>query len=111
MRLLLLATFITAASAMANDTALHDGRFGPEPLGDQESAVRMVAEHIEVAFGYRYTKVPCTFTFRNMESSGTVEQLIGFPDAGAAAEKLASAHPGERGYIFESVMTSPLRDL
>lgn len=110
MRILLLALF-AITTAGANDTALHDGRFGPESLGEKESPVRMVAEHIEVAFGYRYSKVHCTFTFRNMQASGTVEQLIGFPDAGAAAAKLAQEHPGVRDYIFESVMTSPLLDL
>jgi hypothetical protein len=111
MRITLFALVAAASAALANDTALHDGRFGPEPLGETESPVRMVAEHIEVAFGYQLSKVHCTFTFRNTEGSGTVEQLIGFPDSGAAAEKLAQEYPSERDYIFESAMSSPLRNL
>src|SRR4030095_16453269 len=78
----------TAASLLANDTSLHDGRFGPEPLDGRECPVRMVAERIEVDFGYRYTDVHCAFTFRNTLNNDAVEQLVGFPDVGAALEEM-----------------------
>ena len=64
--LLLLAA--SCSAVLANDTSLNEGRFGPVPLSGGESPVRMVAEHIEVAFGKKDTTVHCTFTFRNTVS-------------------------------------------
>jgi hypothetical protein len=82
---------ILCVTARGNDTSLHNGRYGPEPLDTatgQESPVRMVAEQLEVQFGKRRTTVHCTFTFRNTRKSGTIEQLVGFPDTGAAEAEL-----------------------
>ena len=84
----LLALLVAASGGVfANDTSLHDGRFGPVPLSGRESPVRMVAEHLEVEFGYRESEVHCTFTFRNTQAGPPVKQLVGFPDVGAAEDE------------------------
>ncbi len=103
---------ILTRGLLANDTSLHDGRFGPEPLeGGAESPVRMVAEHLEISFGYRDTEVHCTFTFRNTRQSGVVEELVGFPDVGAALQEMKRRDPDKADVIGERVNTRPLRDL
>ncbi|HEV7406275.1 MAG TPA: hypothetical protein VGO11_25225 [Chthoniobacteraceae bacterium] len=101
----------TGSLALANDTSLHDGKFGPEPLSGGESPVRMVAEHIEVSFGYRYTQVHCTFTFRNVQSKAAVEQIVGFPDVGAALAEVERRDPAHADAMGERVNTAPLRKL
>ncbi len=109
---LFLAMLAFAGGVSANDTSLHDGRYGPEPLGEdgKESPVRMMAERIEVAFGYQFTEVHCTFTFRNMQEGGPVSQLVGFPDIGAALEALKK-RDGDDPALREKVNTGPLLDL
>lgn len=97
------------AQLCANDTSLHDGRFGPEPLEGGESPVRMVREHIEVGFGYRDTDVHCTFVFRNTLKDRPVEQLVGFPDIGAAMDEIARREPRYADSIRDAVNTSTLR--
>jgi hypothetical protein len=109
-RCLLLATVTPLTSLFANDTSLHDGRFGPEPL-DGESPVRMVAEQINVAFGYRDTAVHCRFVFRNTGAKYPVVELVGFPDIGAAASEMARREPGYADTVVERVNTAPLRKL
>jgi hypothetical protein len=101
--------FLAATTALANDTSLHDGRFGPEPLGGGESPVRMMTEHIEVEFGYKNTDVHCTFVFRNTGKKGTVEQLVGFPDIGAAVDEAQRREPDS--VIKQSVNTTGIRNL
>jgi hypothetical protein len=103
--------FASSALLMANDTSLHDGRFGPEPLDGEESPVRMVAEQIDVDFGYRYTDVHCTFTFRNTLTEGATDQLVGFPDVGAALDEMNRREPAHADSLGERVNTSRLRDL
>jgi hypothetical protein len=71
----------------------------------------MVAEHIKVDFGYRYTDVHCTFTFRNTETQGVVEQLVGFPDIGAAEEIVERRDPEHADAIGEATSVSPLKNL
>jgi hypothetical protein len=112
--LLLLLALAWIPGVRANDTSLHDGRFGPEPLESatgKESPVRMVAEHLKVDFGYQYTSVHCAFTFRNTLDSGPVEQLVGFPDTGAAQEEVKRRDPAHADTIGEMGPTSRLRDL
>ena len=106
---LILLFLAVSLPALANDTSLHDGRFGPEPLGNVESPVRMVAEHIEVGFGYKDTDVHCTFTFRNTLKDRAVEQLVGFPDVGAAADEMGRREPDRAGTIHELVNTSAIQ--
>jgi hypothetical protein len=107
----LLIFLASAASLIANDMSLHDGRFGPEPLNGCESPVRMVAEHIKVDFGYRYTDVHCTFTFRNTLKNGAVEQLVGFPDVGAALDEMNRREPQYADSLDEEVNTAPIRKM
>lgn len=111
---LLLLLFALSVRALANDTALHDGRFGPEPLdaGDgRESPVRMEREHLQVDFGRQFTVMHATFTFRNSASSGVVEHLVGFPDIGAACDEMKRRDPAHASVISERVNTAPLLDL
>jgi hypothetical protein len=107
----LLLFLASAASLLANDTSLHDGRFGPEPLNGAESPVRMVAEHIKVDFGYRYTDVHCAFTFRNTLQDRAVEQLVGFPDVGAALDEMNRREPEHADSVSERVNTSRIRKM
>lgn len=103
-----------AGAAIANDTSLHDGRFGPEPLdanGGAESPVRMECEHLEMSFGYRFTDVRCTFTFRNTQADGAIEQLVGFPDIGAACKEMQRRDSKHADVLGERVNTAPLSDV
>ncbi len=113
MKLLLVILTLTIA-AHGNDTALHDGRFGPEPLDaadGRESPVRMEHEHIQVDFGYQFTIVHATFTFRNTHADGIVEHLVGFPDIGAACDEMKRRDPDKAAVISESVNTARILDL
>jgi hypothetical protein len=71
----------------------------------------MVAERIEVDFGYRYTDVHCAFTFRNTLNNDAVEQLVGFPDVGAALEEMNRREPQNADTLGEMVNTSPIRKM
>src|SRR4051812_45893175 len=81
---------LALASAVANDTSLHEGRWGPEPVGGTEgpeSPVRMVREVLRVDFGKATTELEAKFTFRNTQAGPPVKQLVGFPDLGAAEDE------------------------
>ena len=98
----------------ANDTSLYDGRFGPEPLDvatGKESPVRMSAEHLEIEFGYKYTRVHCTFTFRNTLDSDAVEQLVGFPDTEAAENAMKRLDPEHADSVGETPSVSRIENL
>ncbi len=74
---------LLASVSWANDTALHDGRDGPAPLGDRhgpESVIRMVREHLAITFGKEETAVRATFVFRNTKTDAPARQIVGFPD-------------------------------
>jgi hypothetical protein len=110
--LIFLLSAAAVVSSLANDTSLHDGRFGPEPVDQgSESPVRMVAEHIEVSFGYRDTDVHCTFVFRNTAAKEPVTQLVGFPDLGAAAREMGRREPEYAETISERANTAPIRKM
>ncbi len=83
-----LAVVLAAAPAFANDTAMHMGAHGPEPVGGgfagPESSIRMVAERLNIVFGKRATRVRARFTFRGTLEGVTATQIVGFPDEGAA---------------------------
>jgi hypothetical protein len=77
-----------ASCALANDTAIHDGADGPAPIGDRrgpESVVRMVREHLDIAFGKKETVVRATFVFLNTKRDAAARQTVGFPDLTAMA--------------------------
>jgi hypothetical protein len=105
--------FIVATTAAANDTSLHEGRWGPEPIGGTdgpESPVRMVKEELRVEFGKKTTEVEAKFTFRNTQSATPVTQVVGFPDIGAAEkEQLRRDREKDPKADFEGVnSTGPL---
>lgn len=111
--LVLLGVALLSLGSLANDTALHDGRFGPEPVDSStgtESSVRMVREHIQVRFGYQYSEVHCTFVFRNT-AEAAVEHMVGFPDIGAACVEMMRREPAHAEAIKERVNTSRLQNL
>ena len=100
------------ASATANDTSLHEARWGPEPLGGPdgpESPVRMMHEELRVEFGKKTTDVEARFTFRNLTAK-PVTQIVGFPDLGAAEnEQLRRDREKDPKADFEFVnSTGPL---
>lgn len=104
---------IAVVSATANDTSLHEGRWGPEPIGGTdgpESPVRMVREELRVDFGKTTTDVEAKFTFRNTQAGEPVKQLVGFPDIGAADdEQLRRDREKNPKASFEGVnLTGPL---
>lgn len=102
---------LVATPALANDTAIHLGRYGPGPVGGgyagPESAVAMVREHLAITLGRRTTRVVATFTFRNSRRDVTLTQLVGFPD-----EALARAEARRKGLDSEGQdIVGPLRHL
>ncbi|MEA3211548.1 MAG: hypothetical protein QOE70_4605 [Chthoniobacter sp.] len=104
---------LAVASAVANDTSLHEGRWGPEPIGGTdgpESPVRMVREELRVEFGKETTDVEAKFTFCNTQAGPPVQQLVGFPDLGAADdEQLRRDREKDPKASFEGVnSTGPL---
>ena len=104
---------LIAVSAPANDTSLHEGRWGPEPIGGPEgpeSPVRMVREELRIEFGRKTTGVEAKFTFRNTQTGPPVKQLVGFPDIGAAEkEQLRRDRESDPKADFEGVnSTGPL---
>ena len=118
-RLLLFFTgFALAATSWiyANDTALNDGADGPMPVGGfkgKESVIRMRAEHIEVEFGRKYSKVDAHFVFRSTKPEAPARQLVGFPDDSAAFEEASRRDPtGELGVNDEPPdIEGPIEDM
>jgi hypothetical protein len=89
----------------ANDTALNEGFFGPQPVGGvhgPESVIRMQSEHLVISFGKKWTEVRATFVFRNTKKSSPAMQIVGFPDIGAAQLEARRRDPkGERIFAIE----------
>ncbi|MBK1834613.1 hypothetical protein [Roseibacillus ishigakijimensis] len=80
---LLALLFLLPLSLLANDTAMHDGGAGPEPVGwtsGEESVVRMVREEITVEMNPIDSAVHCRFVFVNEKKNGVATQQLGFPD-------------------------------
>lgn len=81
-----LALLLVASCAFANDTAVHDGNDGPAPIGGkkgEESVIRMVREHLDIAVGKEKTEVRATFVFLNTKPDAPAHQTVGFPDRSA----------------------------
>lgn len=71
------------AQGWANDTAMHDGGSGPEPVGwsgERESVIRMVSEEVHVEMGPTESYVVCRFDFVNVGKDSPAMQYLGFPD-------------------------------
>ena len=78
-----LVLFAACTTALANDSALNEGAYGPEPLDvarGKESPIRLVNEHLRIEFGAARSNVVVTFHFQNPDSTRSVRQLTGFPD-------------------------------
>jgi len=69
--------------ARADDGALNEGLFGPEPLDvarGVESPIRLLEEFLRIEFGAKRSSVAVRFRFQNPDTTRTIEQLTGFPD-------------------------------
>jgi hypothetical protein len=112
-----LCLLAVATPALANDTALHPGSFGPEPVGGglkgPESVIAMKAEHLTIRFGREATDVTVRFTFRNSLPKATARQLLGFPDIAAAQAESKRRDPGGDApwYYPQSDVTGPMERL
>jgi hypothetical protein len=99
----------------ADDSAMNEGAYGPEPVGDisgTESVIAMTSETLEIAFGRQFTDVTARFTFRSSKKEGVARQLVGFPDVGAAVAESARRSPkGDAPWINEDNVVGPLKDL
>ncbi len=88
-------------AAWANDTAMHDGGSGPEPVGwkkDVESIIRMVREEVEVEMNPYDSAVTCRFIFVSGKKDAPAVQFLGFPDITRSSE-------------YEGDTMGPLRDM
>ena len=100
MRTSLTCLFLLALAlpAVADDTALNDGAYGPEPVGGgingHESVIRMAREHLEIRVGKARADVVARFDFVNTLKDDTAKQLVGFPDTGAAYAEAARRSKG-----------------
>jgi len=84
-RFLVLA--LMAQMAVANDTAMHEGASGPEPVGwtsGRESIIQMKEEEITVKFSKGRSKVHVKFVFVSHKKGGDACQTLGFPDLSRA---------------------------
>ena len=102
--------------ARADDSAINDGAYGPEPRGataGEESIIRMESERIEVRFGKETSTVRARFVFRSGKPDVPARQLVGFPDIGAGqceAERRARAK-GESIPEDGNPVSGPMQDL
>lgn len=101
--------------AHADDSAMNEGAYGPEPRGGtagEESIIRMESEQISVKFGREHSEVVARFVFRSYKPKESARQLVGFPDYGAANEEGERRDPkGEAAWHGDLNTTGPLRDL
>ncbi|GAA5481150.1 hypothetical protein Hsar01_00357 [Haloferula sargassicola] len=88
-------------AAFANDTAMHDGGAGPEPVGwtkKTESVIRMVREEVVVEMNPFDSAVSCRFVFVSGKKDAPAVQFLGFPDI-------------TRSDQYEGDTIGPLRDM
>ena len=86
-RILCVGTLFMAGAishvAHADDGALNEGAYGPQPLDvahGVESPLRLAEEVLNLRFGVKRTSVVVTFRFQNTDTTQAVDQLTGFPD-------------------------------
>ncbi len=115
--ILLAGVIVVAASGLsrADDSAMNEGAYGPEPreaTTGAESIIRMESERISVKFGRTTSEVKARFVFRSYKPKEPARQLVGFPDTGAAYEEAARRDPkGEASWQPHENMAGPIRDL
>lgn len=101
---------LLAVPARADDTALNDGGYGPEPIGGvkgPESVIRMDREDLTLHLGRHAFSVTARFVFRNT-AKRLVKQLVGFPDLGAAEAEARRRFKGDRPAAYDGGLTGPL---
>lgn len=103
-------------SALANDTAINEGGYGPSPIGGTkgpESVIRMVREELEIEFSRDFTEVKAKFYFRSTKKGADAKQILGFPDLGAASVEANRRDPsgGKIQLAYESDTADPLENL
>jgi hypothetical protein len=94
----------------ANDTALNEGAYGPQPVGGlhgPESVIRMQSEALEISFGRKWTEVRAKFVFRNTKKETAAVQIVGFPDIGTAQNEAIRRDP-KREKIFAIEQETPI---
>jgi hypothetical protein len=110
-------SLVVEPQALANDTALQPGGYGPEPVGGgiagKESVIEMAAEHLDIRFGKAKTTVDVQFVFRNTLKSTKARQLLGFPDIAAAQKESYKRDPkGDSPWFYPySDVTGPMEGL
>ena len=88
--------FVVPVLLRADDSAMNEGAYGPEPreaTAGAESIIRMESERITVKFGRTTSEVKARFVFRSYKPKEPARQLVGFPDTGAAYEEAARRDP------------------
>jgi hypothetical protein len=97
--------FAATLRLSANDTALNEGGYGPQPVGGlhgPESIVRMKSEELQISFGRKWTEVRAKFVFQNTKKNGPAVQIVGFPDLGAAQLEARRRDPkGDKIFAIE----------
>ena len=118
LRSLALALALTSAAtglSHADDSAMNEGAYGPEPRGGtkgDESIIRMESEQITVKFGRETSEVKARFVFRSYKPKEPARQLVGFPDIGAAYKEAARRDPkGEAPWQPHENVAGPLKDM
>ncbi|MDR3404532.1 MAG: hypothetical protein P4L99_18670 [Chthoniobacter sp.] len=94
----------------ADDTALNEGGYGPQPVGGvhgPESIIRMQSEELHIAFGKKWTEVDAKFVFRNTKKGAPAVQIVGFPDIGAAQSEAIRRDP-KREKVFAVEQETPI---
>ena len=115
--LILAAALAVAVSSLsyADDSAMNEGAYGPEPRGatqGAESVIRMESEQISVKFGRETSEVVARFVFRSGKPDAPARQLVGFPDLGAAMKEADRRDPKNKAsWHREDNLSGPLMDL
>ena len=115
--LLLMVVLVAAAPgvARADDSAMNEGAYGPEPRGGtagEESIIRMESEQITVRFGREHSDVVARFVFRSYKPKEPARQLVGFPDFGAAYKEAERRDPdGKAVWQPSENVAGPLQNL
>ncbi len=106
---------VAPLSLRADDSAMNEGAYGPEPRGGtkgDESIIRMESEKITVKFGKETSEVKARFVFRSYKPKDPARQLVGFPDYGAANKEGERRDPkGDAPWHGDLNVTGPLKDM
>ena len=106
---------VSSVAIRANDSAMNDGAYGPEPVGGfegKESVIAMKSERLHFTFGKEFTDVSAIFTFHSRKTGAPAQQIVGFPDVGAAVEESNRRdRDGKASWHNEGHGSAPLQHL